>query len=162
MRYIVFIERSAIDFGRDDRRAKPRRIIKALEIITRHWKYRECPDTPEETGWSEFNGGEQRWTTRSRWHGLLTSSSARIRRNSRQPVSWTPWNSIITRQLAMIKIFRHLACTRHINIPTWISGGRPTGDRARLYGNVKAIERERERTYPRDRSRTPRKFVFFL
>lgn len=73
MRYIVFIERSAIDFGRDDRRAKPRRIIKALEIITRHWKYRECPDTPEETGWSEFNGGEQRWTTRSRWHGLLTS-----------------------------------------------------------------------------------------
>lgn len=66
----VFIKRSAIDFGRDDRRAKARRIIKALEIITRHWKYRKCPDTPEETGWSEFNGGEQRWTTRSRWHGL--------------------------------------------------------------------------------------------
>lgn len=94
----------------------------------------------------------------------LAPPELRIRRNSRQPVSWTPWNSIITRQLAMIKIFRHLACTRHINIfHVDISGDRPAGDRPRLYGNVKAIEREREsKNPPSDRSRTRRKFVFFL
>lgn len=39
-----------------------KRIIKALEIITRHWKYRECSDTPEKPGWSEFNDSDG-WTT---------------------------------------------------------------------------------------------------
>lgn len=37
---------------------------------------------------------------------------------------WPPssWNSIITRQLAMIKIFRYLACIRNINIPVVPAG----------------------------------------
>ncbi|KOX70657.1 hypothetical protein WN51_03715 [Melipona quadrifasciata] len=52
------VEQSAI--GRESKR-----IIKALEIITRHWKYRECPDTPEKPGWSEFNDSDG-WTTEDR------------------------------------------------------------------------------------------------
>lgn len=89
-----------------------RHAIKVLKLLRDTGNTRSV-QTPEASGWSEFNGG----TVDNSRGRLLSSFSEREPEGTRgSQLPWTPRNSIITRRLAMIKIFRHLACIRNINI----------------------------------------------